>query len=266
MRLRVVAAEPLIASRLSRGEEDYHEAFGGMTLNTPILLMTLVIGTVTLSFPAFSGDLPVLSPLSIFNILSIYVASLAVSTVVWVFATASWGLHKLGGSSLKLGSFRDDRMMGTKPLGNLALSLTVGYFGGLLLTILLFSGDVVRSFSLQALLASLLLLGVGMFFLPLNSIHRKMQGEKRRLQREIGSRYPNLSQPSSQSTDEASIGDVRDAVNRLTELQQLEMLDRKVASLPTWPFDIQLVSKFITIVLSVSAVLLSRVITGFLHI
>jgi hypothetical protein len=47
---------------------------------------------------------------------------------------------------------------------------------------------------------------------------------------------------------------------------EVEMLDRKIASLPTWPFDIQVVSRFITIVLSVTAVLLARVITNFLHI
>ncbi|OLE68022.1 hypothetical protein AUF78_18045 [archaeon 13_1_20CM_2_51_12] len=60
--------------------------------------------------------------------------------------------------------------------------------------------------------------------------------------------------------------DVHTGLARLTDLQELEMLDRRVASLPTWPFDIQVVSKFVTIVLSVTAVPLSRVITGFLHI
>jgi hypothetical protein len=66
--------------------------------------------------------------------------------------------------------------------------------------------------------------------------------------------------------ESASLDDVRTELARLTDLQQLEVLDRKISALPTWPFDIQVVSKFITIVLSVTAVLLSRVITGFLHI
>ncbi len=60
--------------------------------------------------------------------------------------------------------------------------------------------------------------------------------------------------------------DLRGELARLTELQRVQMLERKVASLPTWPFDIQAISKFITIVLSVTAVLLSRLITDFLHI
>jgi len=60
--------------------------------------------------------------------------------------------------------------------------------------------------------------------------------------------------------------DVHTRLARLTDLQEVEMLDRKIASFPTWPFDIQVVSGFITIVLSVTAVLLSRLITNLLHI
>jgi len=43
--------------------------------------------------------------------------------------------------------------------------------------------------------------------------------------------------------------DVHSRLARLTDLQEVEMLDRKIASLPTWPFDIQVVSRFITIAL-----------------
>jgi len=37
MRLRVVASEALIVSRLSGGERDYHEAFGRMTQTAPVI-------------------------------------------------------------------------------------------------------------------------------------------------------------------------------------------------------------------------------------
>jgi hypothetical protein len=53
---------------------------------------------------------------------------------------------------------------------------------------------------------------------------------------------------------------------RLADLQELEMMDTKITSLPTWPFDIQVVSRLIAIVLSVTAVLLARLVTNFLHI
>ncbi len=60
--------------------------------------------------------------------------------------------------------------------------------------------------------------------------------------------------------------DVHTRLAMLTDLQEFEMLDGKIASLPTWLFDIQVVSRFITIVLSVAAILLSQLITNFLHI
>jgi hypothetical protein len=53
-------------------------------------------------------------------------------------------------------------------------------------------------------------------------------------------------------------------VIRLTDLQEVEMLDRKIAVLPTWPFDVNVVSKFVAIVVSVTAVLLTRLITDYL--
>jgi hypothetical protein len=200
------------------------------------------------------------------NIAIVYLDVLAFMTYLWEFAMASWGLHRLGGSSLRLGSFLEDRMMWSKPMGNHALSLTAAYFGGLLLTELLLSSFLPSSILGTAMFFTFLILGVTLFFLPLNSIHAKMQAEKRRLLTEIGSRYPNLKQDPAPSRENATLDDVHNRLARLTDLHEVEMLNRKVASLPTWPFDIQVVSRFITIVLSVTAVLLSRLITNFLHI
>jgi hypothetical protein len=266
MRLRVVAAETPIAARLSRGDQDYHRAFGRLTQTNPVLLLTAALGTFLMAVYASTGILsPALLP-TILTTIVVYLNALAFSTYLWEFAAVSLGLHNLGGSSLRLGSFLEDRMMGAKPMGNLALSLTITYYGGLLLTNLLLSTFVPSSPPAAALFVALLVLGVALFFLPLNSIHAKMQAEKRRLIRQIGTRYPRVDKDSSQPKENATLEDVHAGLARLTNLQEVEMLDRKIASLPTWPFDIQVVSKFVTIVLSVTAVLLSRVITGFLHI
>lgn len=266
MRLRVVAAEASVGARLSGGEQTYHRAFGSMTQTTPVLLLTAALGTFILAIYASSGVLSY-DPVSIiFNIIVVYLNVLAFSTYFWEFAAASLGLHNLGGSSLSLGSFQEDRMMGTKPMGNLALSMTIAHYGGLLLTSLLLSTFLPSSLASSALFIAFLLLGVALFFWPLNSIHAKMQSEKRRLLREVGARYPRLNPERSPPRENATLEDVHTGLSRLTDLQELEMLDRKAASLPTWPFDIQVVSKFVTIVLSVTAVILSRLITGYLHI
>ena len=266
MRRRVVASEAPIAARLSGGEHDYQRAFGRMTQNGPVLVMAALVGIFLLALYSYSGVLPTSPFVITLNIIVVFLNSLAFSTYLWEFAIASLGLHRLGGSSLNLGSFVEDRMMGARPMGNLALSLTTAYFGGLLFTTLLFSTFLPSSIFGTGMLITFLLLGVALFFLPLNSIHAKMQAEKRRLLREIGARYPRLSQDPARPTENATLDDVQTGLASLRDLQEVEMLDRKIASLPTWPFDIQVVSRFVTIVLSVTAVLLSRVITNFLHI
>ena len=261
-----MASEAPIAARLSGGSENYQRAFGRMTQTTPAVILAGILGTVVLGLYASLGVLPAIPWVIVLNIIVVFLNVLAFMTYFWEFAMASWGLHRLGGSSLRLGSFLEDRMMGSKPMGNLALSLTAAYFGGLLNTMLLLSTFLPSSLLGTLMFLIFLFLGIALFFVPLNSIHSKMQAEKRRLIREIGSRYPQLNQDPFPSRENATIDDVHKGLSKLTNLQEIEMLDRKIASLPTWPFDIQVVSRFITIVLSVTAVLLSRVITNFLHI
>ena len=265
-RLRVVAAGSLLAVRLSGGPQEYERAFGRMTQTAPVIALAGTIGTLLLAIYASSGILSPVPWMISVNAFIVYFDVLTFSTYLWEFVIASQGLNKLGGGSLRLASFLEDRMMGARPMGNLALSLTTAYFGGLLVTYLLFSTFLPSSVASSVMLFAFLLLGVALFFLPLNSIHARMQAEKRRLLREIGSRYPRLDKDPSQPREKATLEDVHTGLTKLTDLQEVEMLDRKVASLPTWPFDIQVVSKFVTIVLSVTAVLLSRLITGFLHI
>lgn len=268
LRMRIVAGEAPIAVSLTGGEEDYHKAFGRMNLALPPVALAFLFGTPILSLlngPYYTVGLNVQA---IFEILVVYIITLAFSTYAWVFAIASLGLHNLGSSSLKLGSFLEERMMGAKPMGNLALSMTIAYFAGLLIVIVLFAG-MLANVTAELLFLGLIILGIALFILPLNGIHKRMQVEKRRILHEIGARYAQMNQANqanSPTTEKATLDDLNLKLERLNNLQQLEMLDRKASSLPTWPFDIQVVSKFITIVLSVTAVLLSRVITGFLHI
>jgi len=264
IRQRVVAAEATIAPRLSGGDEDYHRAFSRMTQTLPVLLLTAPLGAFLLVVYSSAGVLSP-GPLGItLTAIVVYLNALAFCTYAWEFATAAIGLHRLGGSSLKLGSFLEDRMMGAKPMGNLALSLTIAYYGGLLLTYLLLSTFLPSSIPSSVLFVVVLVLGVALFFLPLNSIHVRMQGEKRRLLLEVGARYPRLNHNPPQPTQNATLDDVHTRLARLTDLQELNMLENKISSLPTWPFDIQVVSRLITIVVSVTAVLLTRLITDYL--
>ncbi len=260
VRETVVSAEARIASRLAGGEKDYHEAFGLMTSNLAVLPLAVAFEIIVLPFTE-RGPL-----VGVFNIVALFIASLAFATYVWEFVTACYGIHRLGGSSLKLRSYLEERMMGARPLGSLVLSLTLAYFGAEVLLIALFYGPLLTNLSFQVVVIVLLIVGIALFVLPVNSIHKKMQEEKSRLLGEISDRILRLNASNVPTADEPSLKDVHNALTRMTDLQQLELLDRKVSSLPTWPYDVQIVSRFITIVLSVTAVLLSRIITGFLHI
>ncbi|HET7405117.1 MAG TPA: hypothetical protein VFJ63_03280 [Candidatus Bathyarchaeia archaeon] len=269
MRLKIVATGALIARRLSGGDQDYRRAFGKMTQPMPVLALTIVFGTMVLIGSEYADFVPSPRPWMAFSIIATYLVALGLAAYLWMFATASLGLYRLG-STLRLGPFQEDRMMGSRPIGNLALSLTMGYFGGLFLMILIFSGlflsPLATSSLIQGVLFGLLLVGVAMFFLPLHSVHSRMKAEKQRLVSEISARYLKLEADASTTRAETSLDDLRSEVAKLTELQRIQVIERKVASLPTWPFDIQVVSKFITVVLSVTAVLVSRIITNFLRI
>jgi hypothetical protein len=237
-----------------------------MTDPFPVVILTAIMGTLFLASDAALGILPPNLALTVFNIIIAYVDSLGFLTYLWEFAVASWGLYALGRSSLKLGSFLEDRMMGSRPIGTLAVALASAYFGLLLVLSLLFSTFLPGT--AMALLTFSFFLGVGvaLFFLPLTSIHGLMQREKRRILREIGARYARHGDETVRPAASATLDDVRRGIARLEDLQELEILERKATSLPTWPFDIQLVSRFVTIVLSVTAVLAARLITDFLHI
>ena len=262
IRQRVVAEEAHIAPRLKNGADDYHTAFGRMTRTLPPFLLALVFSALLLYSYAING---VFSStwLILANVVVAFLGTFATTTYIWEFGSVCWGLHRLGGTSLNLGSFLEDRMMGTKPLGNLALSLTVAYFGEILIATLLFA--TLPGFGVGSIVPSviLLIIGIGLFFLPLNSIHVRMQREKRRLLKEIGVRYPRLQQDPTQRNTSATLDDVHAGVMRLTDLQEVEMLDRKITTLPTWPFDVNVISKFVAILLSVSAALLARLIADY---
>lgn len=266
IRTRILAAETNIAPRLSGGTEAYRRAFGRMTQTLPVVVIAASMGAFFVALDVSLEILPTVPVLIGFNIAIALLDSLAFATYLWEFVVASWGLSKLGGTSLNLESFQADRLMGTRPMGNLALALTVAYFGALLLALLLFSTFLPSTPSSTATFAAFLLVGVALFFLPLRSLHNRMLAEKRRLVREVGARYPSLHHSSAPRTDHVTLDDVHARLTRLTELQELEILDRKVAGLPTWPFDIQVASRFVTIVLSVATVLVARVLTDFLRI
>jgi hypothetical protein len=267
LRLRVLAAEPLISPVMSGGEGAYHSVFGRLTSNRPIILLTIILEALALPT---TGTMLGFSALSGYSLITQFVVLLAFACFVWEYSVSNWGLHKLGQSQLKLRPFLEDRFMGARSIGNVALSSTVAYLGGLLLFFLDSATflPVTTNLGFAGFFLVLLALGIVMFFLPLNSVHKKMQAEKAERQRELSRQFITIKQATQvqSSNGPGSVENVEKAITDLLRLKDLEITDRKLASTPTWPFDVQLLAKLITIVVSVTAVLLSRIITSFLHI
>lgn len=267
VRARVLAAESTVSPIVSGGDSAYRSLFGRVTSTRSIAILAVVLEILAFLATLQGRDVSILTA---YNLVTQVLIIAPFATLVWEYASASWGLHRLGQSQLWLKSFLEDRFMGARPIGNLSLSLTLAYLGGLLLFFLdtLTFLHVTTDPYLFSFYIILLSLGVVMFFLPLNSLHKRMQAEKFSRQRELGVKLSGLLRANTSTTQDraASIENVQKGITELVQLKDLEITDRKLASIPTWPFDVQLLAKLITIVLSITAVLLSRIITDYLHI
>ena len=266
VRASVAAAEPSVTQIMVEGERAYNSIFGRVSNTGSMILLAVILEAL-----AFISTLPVrsLSIISGLDVLTQVILIVAFASLIWEYSISSWGLHKVGSSHLKLKSFLEDRFMGARTIGNMALSLTAVFLVGLAL----FFPDTatflpVLTPPFELFYLTLLAVGVVLFFLPLNSLHKKMQAEKAEHQHELGLQFLAIKQSNQNNSliGQASIQDVEKGIAELIHLKKFEITERKRASSPTWPFDIQVLAKLITIVLSISAVLLSRIITDFLHV
>src|SRR5215472_10168144 len=186
LRLKVVAAESQIAPIMSGGEGTYDSLFGRLTSNIPIILLATFLDALAILVTDAGSSLP----LQIYNRINQFILFVAFATVIWEYSVSSWSLHRLGETQLRLKSFLENRFLGASAIGNLALSLTIAYLGGLLL--FFFDASTFLSILTPQFIAFILVflgLGVVMFFLPLNSVHRKMQREKTDRKRELNQQF-----------------------------------------------------------------------------
>src|SRR3989454_8096670 len=196
----------------------------------------------------------------VYGIVSLAVATLALSSVVWTFWSISLGIHRFGRAPLALRPYYEDPFLGLKPLGALSLSLAFSYFGfiGLFLLVLSASpgtpttADVV---GVGGFLSGLVVLGLVLFFLPLRGLHRRMVHGKRQ---EMTRLPPKLS-PIYEGGSDHGPQDVR-------HLIRVDMMDRKVAAMAIWPYDVGVLGRLSAITLSVTAILISRIIALVFHI
>lgn len=279
MRTRLLKSEGPLSQLLPGQEDNFHKLFGRVAAIKPQLVawasfLALLVISINVVPPLIQSGTPQQSQtptinvegvagqlLDFWEIAWLLVITLGFSSVVWTYFSLLRGIHKLGGEQLALRPPYVDSFLGLRPVGSLALSLAGAYFGflGLILLLLWASpapptlGDIV---GVGVLLCVLILLGLLTFFLPLRALHRVM------LKRKMSER-DMIAQELSRRAESSTTADSLQETNRLLTL---EMLDRKISSMATWPFDFQVLGKFTIIVLSVTAALIARAIALALRI
>ena len=277
MRRKLAEAGISLAALHPDREEGYRAAFARVSAWRPQLLSWLLFLAallLALSVPAIVGTGP--SPIVIgprgnsnalqdvaafFSLASFAVITLGLSSVVWTYWTVSMGIRRFGESPLRLRSYYEDGFLGLKPLGSLALSLATAYFSfiGLFLATLVASptvptiADIV---GMGGLLTGLMVLGLLLFFLPLRKLHERMTEQKRRerdaLKEPLGAVFH----------DSVGGGSSQD----VGEMLKLDMMERKVSAMALWPFDMRILGRLSVIALSVTAILVSRILALLLRI
>ncbi|MBI3859819.1 MAG: hypothetical protein HY296_06260 [Thaumarchaeota archaeon] len=266
LRLRILQAEPALVTVLTEGEGTFHKAFHRTTSTWQPALLGLVFLAGSLFSPIFTSIYSALGPVSRADFVVVFaVVSFMLTNFVWVYFSSIWGVRQIGRSSLRLKTFREDRTLGAGPMGSLSLFLAFGYFGGLALLLLLSLISPVpgfRSLNLLGGFVGALALGMALFFVPLSSVHGKMLEEKQREQKLHLEEYNRL----LQSFKEGGNPPERRGEGRLDALLLHEITGRRIAAIPTWPFDTGIIGRLAAILLSVSAILISKFVQIAFHI
>jgi hypothetical protein len=263
MRLRLARAGPQLIS-LSPKTEMTRKIFGIVSKAWPQILVTavlfgstqifLVLVTGTSSSNITSGYFGLGSPLSYLIELLFY---LTIGTFVWVYASALWGIHRFGKEPLRLKPFYQDPLLGLGEMGTLSLYLAFAYytvFGPVMFESLFLSPDPVG----YATLIPFVVLGGIMFFLPLNSIHQKMVKVKKRetenIEQKLADILTILHNPAHIPDGAASSSQIEN----LLKVEMLQVTQRSLDQVPSWPYDKATFERFTALVLSVASVLISQ--------
>ena len=271
IRLRLLRSERDIEPILQR-RESFSGAFASIGSTWKPLIILLIFIPVIFASPVFSSISSSLGPTARIEFALVYIlVLLIIADFLWVYGRSLWGLHQLGERDIRLRSYLEDGMLGARPLGSLSLSIALGYFGAFGLLILLFGLSPIPAFRSPIQLAAtgvLVIFGVLLFVLPLNSVHRKMSTEKRQAQAATLAQYRDLLGSMGDLEKDAGADDDRSVSKRIIRLERIEMFEiseRRVAAIPTWPFDTAILSRLTIILLSVAATLLAAGLRDFLR-
>jgi hypothetical protein len=256
-RRQLASASSSIAPLLPDGEAGFRRIYGRVHAPLPILLLAVLLGFF---FWLSGSHAPLLGPARIVFIgLQLAVICFSTSAVLWTYFVTLWGVWRMGKEPLRLKPYTEDAMLGLRPLGSMDVSATMVYFamiGVVLVTALVYPQTALYLAFLLALLA----FGVLLFVLPLLGIHRLMLKEKRRIEAELAGLAARewKEMEAAPPEGETGLAELRGMVVSLRRFVAHERAERKVVSLPTWPFDPQVTGRIAAIVLTGMVAVLGR--------
>ncbi len=172
---------------------------------------------------------------------------LMLASFIWAYGHSMLGVYRLGKLPLRLKSYAEDKGLGLRPFGLASLQLTSAYIvfpvGFILLSLISGSvaiGDII-------LLAVMLFVGLALFFLPLISIHGKLQEAKRSELAWIAPRYARIVQQLKNESSQDGRVTGTDAL--ANELLMVRSIQQDIRQIQNWPIDVSIISRLVTLLL-----------------
>jgi hypothetical protein len=268
LRMKLMNSKDSLLYLLFDKDENFNKIFAvGSQSWPPILIGVLLIIIFTVqSFPEVPRNFTVYySGLAsiIFITISYPIWFIVFSTFAWIYFSSIRGLHQLGSEELRMKSFQEDKMLGVRTIGSLSLSFAFTYFTGLgilaLLPLIITPGT--PSTGYIWLLMILSFLGIIFFFLPLNTIHVKMIEAKKNEQQKIREKFNNIiKRVEEEKISGNSETNMLSKIDTLLEVLIINITMKESSTIPTWPIDLPILSRFTAMIFSVIAIILANII------
>ena len=188
------------------------------------------------------------------------------ATFVYVYSYSMYTIYRMGNLPLRLKTFTEDRTLGLRPFGAVSLRLTLVYLAGVILAMAsttLQPGGVGLTGSAADYLVSafvgLACASLILFVLPLVGLHRKLVRAKRAELGWLEPRRTKIVQMMRGSSVE------RFDMNLLNEYNRIGQVERDVQQVHSWPLDVSILARLLAVILSITAIVLSRVIANTFH-
>lgn len=238
--------QPALTKAVVQDEPDVRRLFFGIDNRLVPLVMTVLVGVLLPLDEALRGN----SAAALIQAITWLLIGIPLSTAVWVYLILQIGLNRLGRGQLTLRPYSGDRSLGLRPVGRLAFTgfwMLFGVVGPIVVTAF---SDVPAAI----IGITVLVVGVGVFFLSLRRLNRQMIAVK---QRELDRARELYMQAYEQVRESPTLEELQQQAGLLSAAEALE---KRAERIQEWPFDEATFARVVTIASSVAAVIIARLI------